>query len=308
MIIKRVRLSKRSLFYRWRTFLALLLCSALLTACASLEQLTGRSEPLRLTPITATPTHVYQPGRFVWHDLITPDVTAAKAFYADLFGWTFKQYGRYTLIFNKDQQIGGMVEIEPEDRESQEALWLAAISVSDVDKATHYLTTQGGTVLQGPVDMENRGRGVLVSDPQGAQVLLIRANDGDPVEIEPAIGNWLWNEIWTNEPQATQDFYQSLGEYDTPVKINDYIILENEGKWRAGIRPVLENDFKVRWVPVVRVADPEEITNRVTALGGIVWLRPGEFFDNIDVALISDSTGALLLVQRWSTPVGAGDL
>ena len=71
---------------------------------------------------------------------------------------------------------------------------------------------------------------------------------------------------------------------------------------------MLEDDFKVRWVPVVRVADPEEITNRVTALGGIVWLRPGEFFDNNDVALISDSTGALLLVQRWSTSIDAGDL
>ncbi|NOQ15315.1 MAG: VOC family protein [Methyloprofundus sp.] len=308
MINKQAMIFKHSLFYQWQTILVLLLCSTLLTACTSIKQLTGSSETLKLTPITAIPTHVYQPGKFVWHDLITPDVAAAKVFYADLFGWSFKQYGRYTLIFNKGQQIGGMVEIEPEDRENQEALWLAAISVSDVDKAAHYIKTQGGTILQGPVDMKNRGRGVLVSDPQGAQILLIRANDGDPIDTEPEIGSWLWNEIWTNAPQATQDFYLFLGEYDTPVKINDYIILENGEKWRAGIRPVLEDGFKVRWVPVVRVADPEEIVSRVTTLGGIVWLRPGEFFNNSDVALISDSTGALLLVQRWSTSINAGDL
>lgn len=27
------------------------------------------------------------PGQFVWHDLMTPDVEAAKRFYTELFGW-----------------------------------------------------------------------------------------------------------------------------------------------------------------------------------------------------------------------------
>ncbi len=30
------------------------------------------------------------PGRVVWHDLVTRDVDASKAFYGALFGWTWR--------------------------------------------------------------------------------------------------------------------------------------------------------------------------------------------------------------------------
>ena len=32
----------------------------------------------------------YAPGTFCWTDLGTTDVDGAKAFYGDLFGWTFE--------------------------------------------------------------------------------------------------------------------------------------------------------------------------------------------------------------------------
>ena len=33
-----------------------------------------------------------------WFEIVTPDVAAAKAFYGQLFGWTFAPDGAYTLI------------------------------------------------------------------------------------------------------------------------------------------------------------------------------------------------------------------
>ena len=89
--------------------------------------------------------------------------------------------------------------------------------------------------------------------------------------------------------------------------MGDYTILQSEGKWRAGIRHVYENDFKVRWVPSVRVADPAAIVDQVEALGGTVWVRPEEAPSNGDTALISDTTGALLMIQRWSGQPSAGE-
>jgi predicted enzyme related to lactoylglutathione lyase len=53
------------------------------------------------------------------------------------------------------------------------------------------------------------------------------------------------------------------------------------------------------WVPVVRVADPEATAERVAGLGGVVWIAPDEAPSNGDTALIGDTTGALLLIQRW---------
>ncbi len=62
----------------------------------------------------------------------------------------------------------------------------------------------------------------------------------------------------------------------------------------------MRDDFKHRlWVPVVRVADPLVTAGRVKGLGGVVWVAPGEAPGNEDTALIADTTGALLLIQRW---------
>lgn len=82
---------------------------------------------------------------------------------------------------------------------------------------------------------------------------------------------------------------------------NDYQILKKDDKWRAGIRHLFDEYLNVRWVPSVRVEDPMAIVDRVEGLGGVVWIRPDEPPSNGDTALISDSTGALLMVQRWPT-------
>jgi len=53
---------------------------------------------------------------------------------------------------------------------------------------------------------------------------------------------------------------------------------------------------------VVRVADTRATTKRVTELGGTVRVEAGEVPGNPDIALIADTSGALLLIQRWPSP------
>ncbi len=273
----------------------------LLTGCASMEPSHHSSKTQPLSAITDAPTNVYHPGQFVWFDLLTADVAAAKVFYGELFGWSFEQEGRYATIFNNGHRIAGMLEVEPKTGEYAEPLWLGSLSVVDVDKAAGKVKEQGGKVLKGPDDMQNRGRGVLVSDPQGAQLVLLRATGGDPPDDEPEMGDWVWNEIWSNQPQETSRFYQALGGYEV-IKIGeDYEILLNDGSWHAGIRPVVDDRYRTRWVPAVRVIEPEAMLDKVEALGGVVWLRPDESPSNGDTALISDNDGALLMIQRWSS-------
>ena len=277
-----------------------LLAVIFLHGCAGLEQSSGSSIAGRLPPITASPTDEYHPGKFVWHDLLTSDVESAKVFYGTLFGWSFEQQGRYAEITNQGRKVGGILEVKDKDGSEAEAIWLGYLSVADVDKSTDFIRAQGGTVLKGPIDMERRGRGVLVSDPQGAQFLLLHAAGGDPADTIPAIGDWLWNEIWTNTPEATTSFYQTLGGYEALGQGKDYQILKRDNEWRAGVRHLFDNQLNVRWVPSVRVDDLAAIVDKVEGLGGVVWVRPDEAPSNGDTALISDSTGALLMVQRWS--------
>ena len=81
---------------------------------------------------------------------------------------------------------------------------------------------------------------------------------------------------------------------------DSYRILKNKDKWRAGVRDISNEDVKERWVAVVRVADLKMITEKVKKEGGTVLVYPNEELMNGNVAIITDNTGALLVVQRWS--------
>lgn len=272
-----------------------------LTGCSGLNPFSASSETQFLTPITDSPTNTYHPGKFVWVDLLTPDVASAKTFYGGLFGWSFEQHGRYTMIKNNGHRIAGILEVKPKPEKEVEALWLTAMSVTDVDKAVAFVKKEGGALLNGPVNMENRGRGSLVSDPQGAQLVLLRATGGDPSdEGTPEIGDWIWNEIWSNVPHKTSKFYKALGGYESILVGDDYEILSSDKRWRGGIRYIFKDSYQVRWVPAIRVADPVKILEKVEQLGGVVLLRPDEPPSNGDTALISDASGALLMLQRWT--------
>ena len=284
----------RTRSYFAASFLVLLL---LLTGCLTTSP--SRQAGDLLPPITSQATNTWHPGRIVWLDLVTPNAKAAKKFYGELFDWKFKNDGNYTVILNGQQEIGGIIEIKPEKVKNVAAQWLASMSVADVDKAAAWTKKSGGKLLNGPLNMKRRGYGALIEGPEGARLVILKAHGGDPPEKEPEIGDWLWLEEWTTRLDQSIDFYQRLGSYERILRENNYAILINEGKWRAGIRQIREKAFSGRWVPAVRVKDTKQLLPRVRALGGRVWLEPGQAKGNPDTALISDSTGALLILQPW---------
>ncbi len=276
------------------------LAGLLVAGCAGPRSATKAPGGRWLAPVTETPTRQWHPGKFVWHDLLTPDAARARAFYGGLFGWTFTTKGPYTIIRNQNRRIGGVVEVKQPEDPAARALWVGSLSVPDVDEAVAFLESEGGKTLSGPADMGPRGRGALVSDPQGAQLVLLHSATGDPPDTPPAPGEWLWDELWTARPADTIAFYQTLAGYDSLVEVERYTVFVRDGKWRAGVRHVFREDFRARWVPVVRVRDPGAILGRVSRLGGRVWVRPDDPASNGESALISDPAGAFLIVQRWT--------
>lgn len=274
--------------------------SILFTGCTGVKMPSFEKEQVPLVAITDAPTGKHYSGRFVWHDLITDDASKARDFYADLFGWSFEEQGRYTVISHNGKPIGGILQIAPKSGAEAEAIWLPSMSVSNVDSSIAYLKSKKGEVLKGPIDMKKRGRGAIVSDPHGAQLVLLHAKGGDPAETVPQTGEWLWTELWTHTPKESYAFYRKLGKYDDSESREDYRILKSKDKWRAGIRHLAKADVKARWASVIRVEDPKAITQKVPKLGGKVLMEPNETFMNGDVAVIADNTGALLIVQRWN--------
>ncbi|MDI3282766.1 VOC family protein [Polyangium sp. 15x6] len=114
-------------------------------------------------------------GTFVWNELTTKDVEAAKAFYAETLGWTFEEFaipdGKYWVAKSGDQIVAGLGGMEAGAiPEATESYWFSLIGVDDVDACVEKAVARGATVVRPPVDVPNVGRVAIVRDPTGAAV------------------------------------------------------------------------------------------------------------------------------------------
>jgi hypothetical protein len=135
----------------------IMLLPLLLAVCA---------KPIELPPLPAAAGGAHLTGKFIWRDLLTDDVAAAKRFYGGLFGWEFADVadGAYVVISHRGRPVGGIVAADTKVKVDV-SQWVSWLSVPDV---------AGGTVLRGPMDLTGRGRLVVVTDPQGALLVLAR--------------------------------------------------------------------------------------------------------------------------------------
>jgi len=63
----------------WRTVVVFLMLLAAVARAAEAE----------LPPLTTVENNPRLPGKFIWADLVTDDVTKARNFYSRVFGWQF---------------------------------------------------------------------------------------------------------------------------------------------------------------------------------------------------------------------------
>ncbi|MFV2056951.1 MAG: VOC family protein, partial [Thiohalomonadales bacterium] len=238
-----------------RFFGVLTIVAVTLGGCAHSGKMSQGGTEMAQVPVTESPSGEIYAGKFIWHDLVTPDIQLAGKFYEKLFGWTIEYKQNYAVVRNGDKLIAGILNVEPAAGETRDAVWIPTVSVADVDATVKLVEANGGKVRFKPVDLEKRGRAALISDPQQADLVLLNAKGGDPSEAEAAIGDWLWDEIWTHDPKTTEQFYRNVLGYDEVVAAEAYSIFMKKGKWRAGIRHAKDDNEHMLWVPVVRVAD-----------------------------------------------------
>ncbi len=115
-------------------------------------------------------------GSISWSELLTTDVTAAKAFYGDLFGWKFEDIPMeemtYSVLKANNDEVGGMMPI-PKDAPPMPPAWGLYITVDNVDEVAEKASAIGGTILMPPRDIPEVGRFCVLQDPQGACISII---------------------------------------------------------------------------------------------------------------------------------------
>lgn len=251
-------------------------------------------------PITEPPTKAFVQGRWVWGELFTEDVAAARRFYETLFGWTYQTLRAgeqvYTLALADGVPVGGMLQRQHVYDKERGSRWVGMISVPDVAKAARYAEEHGGTVVMAPRELSGRGEVALLKDPEGAPFGVIRSAAGDPPDYRGDVNQWVWIELWARDPQAMAGFYAGLAGYEADaapmVGGRSAYELASAGYLRARIIPSPAADQPSAWVPYLRVADVRAATAAVAGAGGKVVVRPDRKIRDGRVALVIDPTGA----------------
>jgi hypothetical protein len=110
-------------------------------------------------------------GVFIWDELLTTDIDAAKSFYTEIFGWKTSDMDMGEMTYTMFKRAGDVDAAGGMPRPpgmQAPPHWLVYIGTDDVDATTAKAKELGATVFQEPRDIPNVGRFSVVQDPAGA--------------------------------------------------------------------------------------------------------------------------------------------
>jgi len=117
-------------------------------------------------------------GTFIWNELLTRDVEAAKRFYTSLVGWSFRAHpmpngGTYWIAEIDGKPVAGIMGMPQEMPATAPPHWFEYMEVDDVDARLTLATQHGGKLMRPPFDVPDVGRLGFVTDATGAALGLM---------------------------------------------------------------------------------------------------------------------------------------
>jgi uncharacterized protein len=264
---------------------------------------------LSTAPAPLSAVDVIDSGRFVWHDLMTNDVSAAKRFYGGLLGWQFEHTRRgdrpYVIARLGADPVAGIVDVSALPDAAPQ--WISFMAVPDVEKTVALVRFGGGKVLAEPREVASIARAAVVSDPQGAPLgvaQLHREIRGVVDPTRPVASRFFWEEYLAADAAKALEFYKRLAGYEssiTDARLGvEYHVLRTTMRPRAGLFQLPESsDVLPTWLPYILVEDPADLAGRVPGLGGRVLLPADPARRNGSLVVIADPGGAPLALQRY---------
>jgi hypothetical protein len=251
-------------------------------------------------------------GQFVWYELTTPDIDAAKRFYPRFTGWETQAFDKdYTMWTTGGIPHAGLFRLGDEMR--QQGIppnWMAYIEASDVDETVAKATSLGGTVVHGPGDIPGTGRFAVLQDPQGATFGVYRSNNpGGAWDGTPVVGRFSWHELMTTDYAAAFEFYRALfgwekmGEMDMGDGLM-YLMYGKGDKMYGGMynRTAEMAGMPPFWLMYIHVRDVGKALSAATKAGATVH-RPQMDIPGGSIAILGDPQGAGFALHHASAPV-----
>ncbi len=155
-------------------------------------------------------------GGWIWYELLSPDVVAARRFYAEVVGWNWAAADPatgYAMFSAGEIPIGGSMAM-PGELGIPGAIWLGYVHVANVDVVVAAALQSGARQCVPPTDIPGVGRFAMIMDPQGAPVYVMTplSQGGQSQSFAARVGHCQWNELLTPDPVAGVEFYvKNLG-------------------------------------------------------------------------------------------------
>ncbi|MES1191945.1 MAG: VOC family protein [Steroidobacter sp.] len=173
-------------------------------------------------------------GHFVWHDLITTDISAGLEFYKKITGWKtqpFDPEGRYLMWVNNSGAVGG-IGAAPQ---GTKPYWRIYIGTDDIEATVFKAQQLGGTVVAPVTDIPGVGRWAALRDPQGNEFGVFWAPDTKAPVLSMQPGEFHWHELATDDYKAAFEFYRTLFGWQHGIEHNmgdlgAYLVFKNEGR------------------------------------------------------------------------------
>ncbi len=255
-------------------------------------------------------TYSVPQGTPCWYELTTTDLGAAEAFYGTVLGWTCQDSGMEGFTYHLASSPHGMVAGMMTNEQMPPGVppnWLIYFVVDDCDRATADITSRGGGVLHGPVDVPGTGRFAACADPQGAVfgVLQPEAMDapppGTPAFDQETPGHGNWHELMTSDPDAAFAFYAQLFGWakDEALQMDgmegSYQTFSHDGRRIGGMMGLGDAPVPA-WLPYFAIDGVEAAMGRISGAGGTVIHGPTEVPGPAVIAVAHDPQGAYFAV------------
>ncbi|MEM0922603.1 MAG: VOC family protein [Pseudomonadota bacterium] len=155
-------------------------------------------------------------GDFVWGDLSAYRPEAAKAFYADLFGWRYQRIRQedgapYDIASTEAGEAAAIFEMPPNLREiGMPSFWMPYFEVKDAASTIALARDMGGKVEIGPLPAGGGAVMALIRDPLGAGFTVYQGHDLEPRGSAEGRGQIAWAELYFSDAAAVAPFYRAL--------------------------------------------------------------------------------------------------
>jgi uncharacterized protein len=236
---------------------------------------------------------------FSWHDLMTTDVDAAKAFYGSVVGWNFTfQPPAYQVANAGGKGMGGIMGM-PEGASGMPPFWAGYVYTPSVDEACKKVVALGGTIYREAWDIPGVIRMAVIADPTGATLNLMQPltqNDGG-LAVPGSVGTVGWNEHLSTDPEAAFDFYSGLFGWtkgtsmDMPG-IGTYQVVQINGVDAVGMMKKPKAMPMSFWGYYFNVDAIDAATARLKEHGGSVMMGPHQVPGGNWIVTATDPQGA----------------